>query len=204
MKRKREFFLAVLLWTVVSYAISLLIYCTMKNLIGFKPDFISAFGSILGAIATFFAALVAIYIFNGWRNQHNKSIIANEAKLTFNKIHLERNKIHEMKFMLLEIQSLNPRELPLFKGQIIKKIEELEHIHNSNNQPTNEFTNLIEDSKLHDLICKYSDHLESFANIKYSEMEHNFEVYAEITDIVLQAENNNQDVLQELKTYIFA
>lgn len=176
----------------------------MKNIIGFNTDSISAFGSILGAIATFFAALIAIYIFNGWKNQHNKSVIANEAKLSFNKIHLERNKIHEMKFMLLEIQDLNPRELPVFKGQILKKIEELELIHNSNNQPTDEFINLIEDSKLHDLICKYSDHLGTFLNIKVSEMDHNIEVYAEITDIVIKAENYNQEVLQELKTYIFA
>lgn len=51
-----------------------------------------AIGSMLGAVATFTAAGVALYIFNKWRYQKASEVVANEAKSVVNEI-FELNKI---------------------------------------------------------------------------------------------------------------
>ncbi|HFF4983626.1 TPA: hypothetical protein ACGDL1_003587, partial [Acinetobacter baumannii] len=74
MKSKKVNLSLVLLWGVVAYAIALLTYCTMNNFLNSSADDISAFGSILGACGAFFAAFVATYLFNDWKEQHNKQV----------------------------------------------------------------------------------------------------------------------------------
>ncbi|EHU1403348.1 hypothetical protein A0109_RS06675 [Acinetobacter baumannii] len=74
MKSKKVNLTLVLLWGVVAYAIALLTYCTMNNFLNSSADDISAFGSILGACGAFFAAFVATYLFNDWKEQHNKQV----------------------------------------------------------------------------------------------------------------------------------
>ncbi|WP_343620899.1 hypothetical protein [Acinetobacter proteolyticus] len=80
MKSKKDNFYIVLLWGIVIYAVALLTYCTMEYVLRASADHISAFGSVLGASGAFFAAFVAAYLFNDWRDQHNKSI-ANQFAL---------------------------------------------------------------------------------------------------------------------------
>ncbi|MFV5485972.1 hypothetical protein [Acinetobacter baumannii] len=60
---------ALLLWGIVSYSLALLGYSSIKILGGESADYISAFGSILSAIATILASIVAIFIFNSWKKQ---------------------------------------------------------------------------------------------------------------------------------------
>lgn len=94
MKNKKEIFFVVILWGIVAYAIALLSFCTMKNIYGTNADFISAFGSYLGAIGAFFAAFVAVYLFNDWKVQalhetkkeHLGKLITLTNKLRFNLI----------------------------------------------------------------------------------------------------------------------
>lgn len=74
MKSKKVNLSLVLLWGVVAYAIALLTYSTMNNFLNSSADDISAFGSILGACGAFFAAFVATYLFNDWKEQHNKQV----------------------------------------------------------------------------------------------------------------------------------
>ncbi|MDC5398345.1 hypothetical protein NRA60_13395 [Acinetobacter baumannii] len=195
---------SLLLWGVVAYSVALLLYCSLKVLSGSDANYISAFGSILSALATIFASFVAIYIFNGWKNQHNKSIIADEAKATFNRIHKERNIIHELKFLLEDLQGLNSTNLPDFKALFLGKLNDLEDIHNSNNQPTDELINLLEDSNLYSVMVEYNDHLDTFQNFDKARMASDFEIYISITLYIKKAEELNQKVLQELKEYIFA
>lgn len=61
------------MWGVVFYAVSLLLYCTMKIVFNSTADFISAFASILGASGTFFAAFIAVCLFIDWREVHNQT-----------------------------------------------------------------------------------------------------------------------------------
>ena len=94
MRNKKEIFSVVLLWGVVAYAIALLSFCTMKNIYGTTADYISAFGSYLGAIGAFFAAFVAVYLFSDWKVQalheikkeHLGKIITLTNKLRYNLI----------------------------------------------------------------------------------------------------------------------
>ncbi|MDS7968215.1 hypothetical protein RMB12_14420 [Acinetobacter sp. V117_2] len=84
MNSKKETLLSVLLWGLVVYALALLIYCTFKNFIGASADSISAFGSILGACASIFAAFVAAYLFNDWREIHNQTTYKDICTSIFN------------------------------------------------------------------------------------------------------------------------
>lgn len=74
MKSKKVILFSVLLWGMVAYAVALLTYYSLKIFFITSADFISAFGSILGACAAFFAAFVAAYLFNDWKEQHNKQV----------------------------------------------------------------------------------------------------------------------------------
>jgi len=51
----------------IVYCVAMLIFISLKNFLSEKAEMISAFGSILGALAAFFAAFTALYVFNGWR-----------------------------------------------------------------------------------------------------------------------------------------
>lgn len=94
MRNKKEIFSVVLLWGIVAYAIALLSFCTIKNIYGTTADYISAFGSYLGAIGAFFAAFVAVYLFSDWKVQalheikkeHLGKIITLTNKLRYNLI----------------------------------------------------------------------------------------------------------------------
>ncbi|MDC5448439.1 hypothetical protein OHW84_11060 [Acinetobacter baumannii] len=57
----------------------------------------------LGPVSTIFAAVVATYLFNDWKEQHNKTVIANEAKIAFSLICKERHYVGDLQ-----------RELPRF------------------------------------------------------------------------------------------
>ncbi|RZJ20811.1 MAG: hypothetical protein EON51_13795 [Acinetobacter sp.] len=76
---KREKLQVLALWGVVAYTLTILSYFTLKAF-GHSENFISALGSILGATATFFAAYVAIVLFNDWKKQHNAQIKYNYLK----------------------------------------------------------------------------------------------------------------------------
>ncbi|EMY6268291.1 TPA: hypothetical protein JI044_11565 [Acinetobacter baumannii] len=195
---------SLLLWGVVAYSVALLLYCSLKTLNGADAEYISAFGSILSAIATIFASIIAVYIYYGWKKQHNKSIIANEAKDAFTRIHKERSIIHEIRFLLMSIDDYSHSRLPILKDKVIEKIKDLEATNHFNAQPTDGLINLVEGSKLYDLIICYNNHLGTFKNFDRAKMSCDFNIYVEITSFVIRAEKLNQDVLQELKTYIFA
>jgi len=77
---KKEKLLTVGLWLVVGYAVALLIYCTFYFVFKKSDAYISAYGSILSAIATFAASFVAVYLFNDWKEQHNIQIRSESAK----------------------------------------------------------------------------------------------------------------------------
>lgn len=79
---KKEKVLEFFLWGIVAYAVAILTYFTFK-IFNYGEDSISAFGSVLSAVATFFAAYVAVMLFTNWKEQHNKTILAEEAKIIF-------------------------------------------------------------------------------------------------------------------------
>ncbi|QDB82219.1 hypothetical protein [Acinetobacter pittii] len=99
MQSNKQILLSVLFWGVVAYALALLTYCSFRNFYNTTADFISAFASILGACAAFFAAFVAAYLFTGWKVQHNKQI-TNEFAI---KAYTNFSKFEESVFKLQSI-----------------------------------------------------------------------------------------------------
>jgi hypothetical protein len=106
MKSDKSTFYAILLWGVVIYAIALLIYCTLRNYSADSKDFISDFGSIVGGIGTFFAAFVAAYLFNDWREEKNfdleNSLLTNilvDLKPIFVELHIIRTNSDNLKLI---------------------------------------------------------------------------------------------------------
>jgi hypothetical protein len=59
----------VTLWLLVAYAVALLTYSTFDILLDKSDADISAFGSILSAIAGFSACIVAAYLYSSWQEQ---------------------------------------------------------------------------------------------------------------------------------------
>ncbi|WP_417211913.1 hypothetical protein [Acinetobacter venetianus] len=51
----------------IAYCLSMLIFITVRYFFNENAEMISAFGAVLSAIGSFFAALIALYLFNGWR-----------------------------------------------------------------------------------------------------------------------------------------
>ncbi|WP_267581519.1 hypothetical protein [Acinetobacter pittii] len=96
---------SLLLWGIVAYTVALLLYCTLKTLIGAGAELISAFGSILSAIATIYATFIAIKLYANWRDPHQASFYVNECKNVldiYKQLHLcQRN------LSILELELLN-------------------------------------------------------------------------------------------------
>ncbi|MFW1735351.1 hypothetical protein ACNPQK_22725 [Acinetobacter guillouiae] len=202
MKITSPYFLALM--AVVLYSISMLIYATLSIFKNADPNNISAFGSILGGVGAIFSGLIALTIFYGWKKQHNKSIVSNEAKLAFNKIHNERNIIHSMKFNLNKIYEIYDSERIAYIHTFLSDVKKLEELHNNNKGAISEFINLIEGSKLQRDILEYSSYLENFQNIRFRDLGVDQTVFIHLMNTISKSENLNSDVLQELKTYIFA
>lgn len=202
MKITSPYFLALL--AIVLYSVSMLVYGTLFIFKNATSNDISAFGSILGGVGAFFGGFVALFIFYGWKRQHNKSIIANEAKLAFNKIHNERNIIHSMKFNLIKIHEIYDSERVAYIHVFLSDVKKLENLHNNNKGTISEFINLIEGSKLQRDILEYSSYLENFQNIRFRDLGVDQTVFIHLMNTISKSENLNSDFLQELKTYIFA
>lgn len=92
---KKEKALELFLWGLVAYAVAILIYFTLKAL-GHGAEFISALGSMISAIGTFFAGYVAIRLYSDWKDPYNKNI---EKELAFEVI----SKYSEMDLKRLEL-----------------------------------------------------------------------------------------------------
>lgn len=106
MKRRKLNLSAVILWSVVAYAIALLTYCTMNNFLKSSADDISAFGSILGACGAFLAAFVATYLFNDWKDQHNKQVQISFALQVFDSFSIFEKNILEYSLFISHLQGL--------------------------------------------------------------------------------------------------
>lgn len=80
-------------------------------------DALSFAGGLFGGLATFGAAIIAAYLFNDWRSQHNKQV-KNEFSLRV--YHSFNTVVNEVLLLGLKIEELIPPEKPkkwLFKNQ---------------------------------------------------------------------------------------
>jgi len=123
---------SLLLWGIVAYSVALLLYCTSKTLMGADADSISAFGSILSAIATIYATYVAIKLYANWKDPHQASFYVNECKNVldiYKQLHLCQRNLYILEMDLLNLIStengLGIRDESDFSKEELKKLNTL-------------------------------------------------------------------------------
>ncbi|MBJ8417469.1 hypothetical protein [Acinetobacter courvalinii] len=84
LKSKKNILYFVLCTSAIFYLIALLLQCSLQHLVGQDANYISAFGSILSGVATFFATFMAAYLFNDWKEQETVTFKRNLAYTIFN------------------------------------------------------------------------------------------------------------------------
>ncbi|WP_413328504.1 hypothetical protein [Acinetobacter baumannii] len=147
MNRRKVNLSAVILWGVVAYAIALLTYYSFRMFFGTSAEFISAFGSILGACAAFFAAFVAAYLFNDWKELHNKQVQNDFALKTYNqfkKFELALFKANDTFSSLSNIIDWhNEIELSLEDPEVKEKLNEMNLMFSQVHEAEYEFKNFM-------------------------------------------------------------
>lgn len=162
--------------------------------------------SIFGGLTTFGAAIIAAHLFNDWKVQHNKTVIAIDAKNAFKLIHNERNYLHDIEFYLNRIsEKLMDYRFAYNDQNILSNFNNLIKIHNNNRFNLAEFVFLIEDSALHTKITLYRNEIGSLNSKVNSWIESRDEYvknYDEFIDLIKKSKKLNGEILGELKYYM--
>ncbi len=202
----RTTFYAILIWGLVIYAIALLTYCTLREYAADNKDFISDFGSIIGGVGTFFAAFTAAYLFNDWKEQHNKTIIGGDARKAFTLLHNERNFLLDLQLNLEKLIGHTPKSrFTVNDDEMVDLNKELLDLHNKNRFDLAEFIFLIEDQELRNEITTYRNSIQNYINDK-GEWIRNIEsydkVYEQYKTHLHDCYNLNANILNSLKKYV--
>lgn len=98
----------------ILYSIGILLFWTSDILSKGDADKISAFGSILGAIGSFFAAFVAIYLFSDWRVVKNYELVKETSLTLLNAILNINSDIESLLSITYEFENLEKAEFDEF------------------------------------------------------------------------------------------
>lgn len=109
MNFKSPYNLAIL--AIVLYSTSMLVYGTLRIFIGEKIDAISAYGSVLGGIGAFFAAFVALIIFEGWKDQANFELKKEHANNLSTLLSMSYDESHKISEILLNLANISTHEV---------------------------------------------------------------------------------------------
>ena len=169
-------------------------------------DALSTTGSYFGAVATLGAAVIAAHLFNDWKEQHNKTILAGEAKLAFSLLHNERNILHDMKYFLSKKLDQNPSEhLNLYDSNLSPLPGALTSMVNMNRLKLAEFVFLIEGSQLHSDLDEYRESIallnKNITDWKFPPKTYN-DVFENYNSLIVDLLRLNFIILQNLKSYI--
>ena len=193
------------------YLISMLVFVSVQFFGGFDIGKISAFGSVLGGIGSLFAGFVAIYLFNDWKEQHNKQILASEAKDTFKMIHKERDSIHLLKFTCIDLSQGKSTKNVSWHSFTLDFENNLLSLFNINKDKMTSFCYLSEGQDAFNLMISYRKEIDKVAKILAIEKSKPFSQTTFLTQesgvwvlgLIKDIETKNGDLLDGLKTYIF-
>ena len=196
---------SLLFWVFLAvnlYLISMLVFVSVQFFGGSDTDKISAFGSVLGGVGAFFAGFVAIYLFNGWKVQHNHTSLKefslkvfyvytdiNVRLVSINDIFvksLQKHKIGTNKYIISKVADDIEPELKILGDRFVELLHQIHFFQNlnsdSDNQTLSEMHNLIIDYiEVMDIsrYRKLTDHeefasVESKLKVKWSELDDPF------------------------------
>jgi len=162
-------------------------------------DALSMTAGFFGGIATLVAAYIATKLFNDWKEQHNKQILAFEAK----KLHLDLSGLMRV-IAEFETTKLNINHNYINLSPIHKQFGDLYDAHETLTTPLLDFMDLSRQETIKDLISSTTNHLDqqrtSLALYKKGKE----------ADLIESIENtcyflrcNNNEIKNLLQSYIF-
>ncbi|AXX44125.1 hypothetical protein Aba10324_03720 [Acinetobacter baumannii] len=182
----------------------------LKSFYAQKID-ISFIKDIFSIGTTLAASLIAISLFNDWKEQHNLQVLAHEAKEAFHLFHLQRDIIHNLKYQISGIISGENKVNISEKTIAVVFQEKLIKAYNLDKDKMSAFCFLSEGQNLYDITMEYykaiheiGDKLvekanQPFSDTRFLDKHSSIEFLAFIES--LEAKNTN--ILKELKSYIF-
>lgn len=171
----------------------------------------SIVGSIFGGITTLAAAYIASRLFNDWKEQHNKQVLASEAKENFKLIHLELDCIHELKFTCEDLSQDKSTKHISWHFITTDFENNLVNLFNQNKDKMSSFYSLSEGRDIYTLMENYHSEMGVVAEFLYTKKSQPFsqttflnsQMGTEVLLLVQGLEKKNGEVLKELKKYIF-
>lgn len=162
--------------------------------------------SFLGPLSTIFAAIVATFLFNDWKEQHNMTIIAHEAKLAFKLLSIERGALNDLKRLI--DNNKNNSSTIFFKVNdvsIENKFEQLLESFKESRQKLFEFILLIEGQSLFDKILEYRNKISDLNRkiiIWQKEKKSYDEIFDQYSTSIDHIDDLNFIILNEIKKLI--
>lgn len=145
--------------------------------------------SFFSAIATIIAGIIAAYLFNDWKEQHNKQLFSNHAINVATLLCNERRMLDGINFW---IPTTKPNDAIKFQKLINNVFDTLE----SNMPQYTLFIQLSEDNYLYQVLRSYQKELSLILSANHDDPKKNGAKLNEIRDI-------NKEAIEILKSYIF-
>lgn len=193
---------------VISTCIMLIVI--LKSFYGQTID-ISFIKDIFSIGATLAAALIAISLFNDWKEQHNLQILAQEAKEAFHIFHIQRNVIHNFKFNIEGIISGENQVKVSEKTLAIDFQKQLIAAYNVDKDKMSSFCFLSEGQNLHKITMQYYNEIQRIDEVLATKANRSFSDTRFLDEhsshefllLFKSLEEKNSNILIELKSYIF-
>lgn len=170
---------------------------------------LNTLGGYFGGIATLWAAIIATFLFNDWRDQHNKQVLAYDAKDVFELFYIQRDCIYSLK---LEIENILNNKAKRSWNKIATDYERnIVSLYLADKDKMSAFCYLSEDRIINSLTRDYYFELESILTAlqKQADIPFSSTAYldknsaARIFSLLMRLEFKNSKILKELKTYVF-
>lgn len=171
--------------------------------IGFVKDIFSI-GSTLAT------ALIAVALFSDWKEQHNKQIIANEAKNVFFIFHSQRDILHNFKYKYKNfLEHEIKKKISWYSEATGFEIDFLEVYNNDKDQLT-AFCYLTEGQSVFNKMEEYRKKLEKITSILSEKRAKPFSSTTfldkndvnELLELILEVQDANKKILDELRSHI--
>lgn len=195
---------------VVIYSIALLTFCTMKIVFNSSDDSISAFGSIIGALGAFFATFVAAYLYNDWKDAHNKNIDAQFCMKIYDFIDFANHELVMISGFIKDYSRLEVDKKQMHKEALISHLDRLLLLHDKttiNLSNLGYFINNEEYNNLYlpnieEIITRLEVYMEIYRNYIAGNSYKNLDTFdVNVDNLMIETRNLYRAFIIELKKY---
>lgn len=169
-------------------------------------EYMAALVNLSVFVATLFAPIAALILYDNWKIQHNKTLLSEEAKSVYYVLHKERICFYELREFIIKRAKINKDKRIVDDPMFTRNLETIADIFNSNRAKLGEFTILAEDQNFHIFIEKYRESFKELVKLKESfdfSGRNYVQTEVEILELIELIKTKNYDCITEVKTYIF-